>query len=93
MLLGCTNTCSGRRLVATIGDDNDIQDGTEDTNGNSSDRELQSFDYGTQYDYISCYGEDTAAAFYSYAGGMDDASCKDMILDMRYVLIPLEMEY
>jgi hypothetical protein len=91
-LLGCLNTCRVRRRELTDGDDDEIQDSSEDDN-ESSDVEDDTLEYGSRSSYITGYGDMTAESFYAYAEATTVSPCKEMILQMRYVLIPLTMEY
>jgi hypothetical protein len=86
VIVGCLDTCQSRRELA-IGNENH-----NDRENENRERELQTLEYGSRTSYLNGFGDITAVSFYMYAEASIEGPCRDIILDMRYVLIPLTME-
>jgi hypothetical protein len=90
VMVGCKSTCQGRRELYNGNDesnDNRVNEKHEDNSG----RELETLQYGSRSNYLPFYGNVTALSFYTYANATIVGPCKDIILNMKYVLIPITL--
>jgi hypothetical protein len=93
VMVGCRSTCRARRDLTDNNEEtannNNIRRSTNHVEHNS--RELETLQYGSRNNYLPQYGNITAASFYEAANATLVGHCRHVILNMRYVLIPITL--
>jgi hypothetical protein len=90
VMVGCSSTCQGRRELSN-GDEEKYGNRVNEDHESNSERELETLQYGSRSNYLPFYGNVTALSFYTYANETIVGPCKDIILNMKYVLIPITL--